>query len=770
MSDVLTYTLSLQDQISAKLQKIGISSDTALDKFSKLQTQSVKTSQLLKDMGGSVGALRDKLNLLKAEKEWIPVSNLTSIRKYNTEIKKLEKEITRLDTINGSAFKTNLKDAISNLPMAGLITNPVVAAGAALFSAGKMAVSFEEGMAKINTTAQLAPKELKSLQQELIGMGTSVGADLSTVPEAFEKILSQTNDVKLSTDILQQSLKGSKAGFADQTVVADALSRTLSLVGKENTNAKEVLDTLFAAKRVGAGEFKDFANYVPGLVASGQALGLGFKEAAGLFSFMTAKGQSAERSTMLLENAFTALGKSEITGGLQKEGISVFNTDGSMKQMDVIFGQLQQKLQGFGNDDKAKSSFLEKIGLKDAQAKQAFMVLASDSKKLAESLREVANSEGETDKAFKNSANPMQNIAMLWSKTQQLAISFGGIVSTILVPALSGILIVVTPVFDVLTWVFDKIKDGNPLVLILAGAIGALTIAYNYNKIAAMAVTLWNWRLTVLTKLSSFWIGIQIAAINFWTGAQWLLNIALNANPIGLIILGVAALIALVYVVVKYYDDWGASLTLLMGPFGMLINVIMSFKRNWDSVVSAFKDGGILAGIKRIGIVLLDAILYPVQQLLNLLSKIPGLGKLAGSGADKIQEIRNSLGLANPEVAATTEMKYPFAKAATPAAGSNPFAPALSGYEKFQPGIAPAAIPGATPGGAPTKDDTKKNLKPTTDAIASGGSRSSNTTITFKNLIENIVFDGNLADKRADLEREVSSAVMRILAMAQASG
>ena len=99
MSNVLQYTLSLQDQISAKLNKIGITSDNALDKFAKLQTQSKKTSQLLKDMGGSVGSLREKLALLKAEKEWIPQSNITSIRKYNTEIKNLEKEVEKLERL-----------------------------------------------------------------------------------------------------------------------------------------------------------------------------------------------------------------------------------------------------------------------------------------------------------------------------------------------------------------------------------------------------------------------------------------------------------------------------------------------------------------------------------------------------------------------------------------------------------------------------------------------------------------------------------------------
>lgn len=103
----------------------------------------------MKDMGGSVGSLRDKLALLRQEKDWIPVKNIEDFRKYNTEIKKLEAEITLLDTINGNAFKLNLKGAISNLPFANVITNPVAQVGMALYSAGKMAMNFDEGMAKM---------------------------------------------------------------------------------------------------------------------------------------------------------------------------------------------------------------------------------------------------------------------------------------------------------------------------------------------------------------------------------------------------------------------------------------------------------------------------------------------------------------------------------------------------------------------------------------------------------------------------------------------
>src|SRR5690606_8087811 len=96
------------------------------------------------------------------------------------------------------------------------------------------------------------------------------------------------------------------------------------------------------------------------------------------------------------------------------------------------------------------------------------------------------------------------------------------------------------------------------------------------------------------------------------------------------------------------FNEWGAVILAMMGPLGWLINTIIILKNNWDSIVAAFKNDGILGGLKRIGIVLLDVVLYPIQQLLEMLAKIPGLSKLAGSGAQKLSDIREKLNLVTP--------------------------------------------------------------------------------------------------------------------------
>lgn len=138
----------------------------------------------------------------------------------------------------------------------------------------------------------------------------------------------------------------------------------------------------------------------------------------------------------------------------------------------------------------------------------------------------------------------------------------------------------------------------------------------------------------------------------FWTkivtSAQWLWNAAMTANPIGLIVVGIGLLIGLIVLAINKWDEWGAAITLFLGPIGTVIGMFKSLYDHWESIKKAFADGGILAGLKRIGIVLLDALLKPIQQLLSLIGKIPGMGAVAAFGAAKIQELRKNLDLITP--------------------------------------------------------------------------------------------------------------------------
>tara|TARA_R110001599_G_scaffold212711_1_gene410411 strand:- start:1290 stop:1703 length:414 start_codon:yes stop_codon:yes gene_type:complete len=88
--------------------------------------------------------------------------------------------------------------------------------------------------------------------------------------------------------------------------------------------------------------------------------------------------------------------------------------------------------------------------------------------------------------------------------------------------------------------------------------------------------------------------------------------------------------------------------------------MVQSFRRNWDMITDAFKNGGIVEGIKAIGVTLLDAVLMPLQQLLEIAGKLPGkLGAMAIEGAAKIENFREGLGVSTGETGGESEKVNP---------------------------------------------------------------------------------------------------------------
>lgn len=146
MSSALTYTLSLKDLISSKLRTISVTSDQALEHFADLEKKAREVGSSFKTMGVSVTTLQQKIELLKRERDLLPIGSLQAIRQYNSEINKLSRNVNTLQTINGSKLKTWASGAINSLP--GLATNPLVLAGTALY--GTVKKGMEADMQKAN--------------------------------------------------------------------------------------------------------------------------------------------------------------------------------------------------------------------------------------------------------------------------------------------------------------------------------------------------------------------------------------------------------------------------------------------------------------------------------------------------------------------------------------------------------------------------------------------------------------------------------------------
>lgn len=169
-------------------------------------------------------------------------------------------------------------------------------------------------------------------------------------------------------------------------------------------------------------------------------------------------------------------------------------------------------------------------------------------------------------------------------------------------------------------------------------------------KAAAMGVT-------VAIKAQGAASIAAAAGMKIATAAQWLWNAAMAANPIGLIIVGIVALIGIIIVLI---GKWQAVSTAIDGFFERIRNMkgiggailqtlVAPLEFVWNTIrgifdtINAFKVGGFIAGIKMLGLSILQMIAAPIQAILESLSWIPGMEWLHNKISGFFEKTRNSI-------------------------------------------------------------------------------------------------------------------------------
>lgn len=214
-----------------------------------------------------------------------------------------------------------------------------------------------------------------------------------------------------------------------------------------------------------------------------------------------------------------------------------------------------------------------------------------------------------------------ESIPMTWSDVWTQA---GNIATMALQPLLNGI-----------NWIANNLAIIAPLAIGVGGAIGVLMLFANWSNICA-------------------------AATRAWTAAQKLLNLAMAANPVGIIIAAVILLIGLIFAVVAAVNKaTGNSLSaigIITGAlavagafvgnlFVTLINAVIDvFAALWNFIAAfanffgnVFNDP--VGAIARLFFDLVDTILSLLQSLASAIDTIFG-SNLAGA----VQGWRDSLG------------------------------------------------------------------------------------------------------------------------------
>lgn len=555
---------------------------------------------------------------------------LAIIRDLQSQLSVLNTKVDGLETNARESFK-GISQSIKQVSLVS-ITQGFREFREQLTEFNAPGLSFESQMADLSAITGITGGELQDLGDKARKNAGVFGGDASKSVETYKLLLSQLSPElakfpKVLSAMADSSTILSKTMKNDQTAAVEVLTTAMNQYGvtmddpiKAQKELSRYMNAMAAGAKEGSAELPALRSAIQNVGGDAKSSGLSFETMVSSIEALDKAGKKGAEGGVALRNTLATLNQGRfLPKDLQKELVKL--------GVDINF--ISDKTIPFTDRLRALTPTLDDAAI-------LAKLFGRENKLAGEALIRSVDAQDKMTKAITGTNTAHEQAKVIMATRAEGMSRFKATITDLKI-SISEVTGSFLPMTEMTFVALQSLSSIIPAINGISQAVNFLRVAQN--------------RLLIVEKIKAVWTSIL-------TAKQWLLNIALNANPIGLVVLGITALIAVVTAIIVKYDEWGAALSLILGPLGFVINLIQSFRRHWDSIKKAFADGGIIGGLKRIGVVILDALLMPVQQLLELLSKIPVIGDIAGAGVDKIKNIRANLELTTPdENASKTDLK-----------------------------------------------------------------------------------------------------------------
>ena len=504
---------------------------------------------------------------------------------------------------------------------------------------------YDAATASLQAITGATAQEMVGYKAEIKAIGKDTKESTIAIAKGFELVGSAKPELLASSEALgavtRSAITLSRASGMQLTESVDAVTTALNQFELPATQSQRIINALAAGSKEGAAAIPSLTATLQTAGTVAKAANVRFEEFVGLAETLAEKQIRGAEAGTALRNVLT---KISAVKGLPKEAIVQLTKFGvNIDRVADSSIPFQERLREFSKIAKDNVALTKVFGTENLVAGQ---ILLNNVDKVGKYAEKVTGTNIAAEQAAINSATLSQRIIDLknsytnaitaQSENSAGLKALGGVIGFVtdnmstFINIISGVAAVVIPLIALwktvtaVTWLFNAAAAISALIqgkgaIALKGSAGALKI---YNAITKKA-----------------------AAI------QWLLNAAMSANPIGLIVVGIAAAIAAVTALVVHWNKikeaWSNTptwvkfvtipLQLLAAPLLILINTIRNIVDAWGGIKKAFTDGGFVAGIKKIGGVLLSSLIDPLVYILKLAAKIPGLGGKVDPLIEKIE-------------------------------------------------------------------------------------------------------------------------------------
>lgn len=660
---------------------------------------------------------------------------IASVKEINAQVANIEKATVKVD----NAFVQMVNNIDKNIKTIRFtsILEQVNKVSEAVNSLNAPGMTLSTSMHDLQAMTQLAGDKLQEIEGYARQSAKTFGGSAAEGVESYKLILGQ-----LSPEIAKvpKALKGmgetvsytSKLMGGDTVAATEVLTTAMNQYGvslddpiKASETMASMMNVMAAAAGEGSTELPQIKQALEQSGMAAKGAGVAFEETNAAIQVLDKAGKKGSEGGVALRNVLATLGQGRflpktVQAEFQRLGIDI----NQLNNPTLTLSQRLNLLKPLLNDSALMSAM---FGKENANAAMALISQTDEMDRLTDAVKG-------TNAAYEQAAivmeSPEEKNARLKAQIDDFKIS--------LFNATGGLMGYASVLAQTTSDVMNLIPAFQGIGTVATGAWKAIQFMTNAQKMTA----LWT---TIVTK------------------AQWLWNFAMSANPIGLIVIGIAALIGIIIYLVSQVDGWGKAWRHTWNGAKLLFQAwVMSVKYQWDTMIN-----GLMIGLNKI-----QEGWYSFKNAVGMGDENANNDALAKIQADT--EARKKAITDGAKQVADTGMK---ALKEFQAAGQS-LSWKKGDKKKTKEGnpmgiVAPTGIPGAGLGGvfgggsATGKGkEAKEAGKKTNEAIATGGTKHNYITISIKELIGVQNYSGSKNSATEKVGQEVLDELLRVTASA----
>lgn len=494
-------------EVSSELKLVSSQYDKNDTSIEALTAKQAALTHRLEEQKSKLSVLREQYEKMGSEYQQNREKHEQLVASYNKEKSELERIGRELGT--SSAEYKQQADVVAKLKEQ--VEKSTLANDQNERSMSKMRTQMNSAQTDINKTTN----EIKDLESQMGKSATSSGKLGESVEDAGDKARRAEGGftvlkgaiANLAGNILTSAINGIQNLAGEAINSADALKKfesTMSFAGYDDSTISKAKDDMKTYADQTVYDLDTVANTTAQLAANGIQDYTGLTQAAGNLNAVAGGNADTFKSVAMVLTQTAGAGK-----------LTTENWNQLADAIPGASGQLQEALQKNG----AYTG-----NFRDAMAEGQITADAFNQAIMDLGFTDAAQQAATSTSTFEGAMGNMQ--AAVTDGLMQIYDVIGSENVTGFINGISdAVSKVIPPIKDGISWLKDNLPTIAPLLAAIAGALGGLLVA---EKITALVTAFSAWK----------------TATEGMTIAQRLLNVAMSANPIGIVLTLVGALVA----------------------------------------------------------------------------------------------------------------------------------------------------------------------------------------------------------------------------------